>query len=244
MELVALKSKRVNSGDSLKEVVLQALTERSVDLKEGDILVIASKIVAYCQGLLKPIKGSEEFKKLIRSEADKVLDEGDMVLTLKNKVLIPNAGIDNSNTPEGQVILWPHKPFEAARVIQAELKQEFGLSQIGIVISDSHCQPLRMGTSGIAIGWSGFEGVQDERGNKDLFEREMLYTKMAVADNLASAANLLMGETNASVPMVLVRGFQVSFTEKKQSELDSFVEPSQCIYSPLYSQELKTKSDS
>lgn len=244
MELIALKSKRVNSGDSLKPVILQALSEARVHLSEGDILVVASKIVAYSQGLLKPVQSTEEFKELIRAEADEVLDEGEMVLTLKNKVLIPNAGIDNSNTPEGEVVLWPSKPFEAARELHSQLMAEFSLSQLGIVISDSHCQPLRMGTSGIAIGWAGFEGVQDERGKKDLFEREMVYTKMAVADNLSSAANLLMGETNASTPLVLVRGFEASFTERKQSELDSFVEPSECIYSPLYSKGLRTETDS
>jgi F420-0:gamma-glutamyl ligase len=95
-----------------------------------------------------------------------------------------------------------------------------------------------MGTSGIAIGWAGFEGVQDERGAKDLFGKAMKYTKIAVADNLCSAANLLMGETDASTPFVIVRGLDVQFSDKKYSEEDYFIAPDQCIYKGLYSQNL------
>jgi coenzyme F420-0:L-glutamate ligase len=176
----------------------------------------------------------EEFRGLVRREADKVLDEGDMVLTMKNKVLIPNAGIDNSNTPDGEVVLWPKAPFQAAETLRRDLMGEFGLDELGILITDSHCQPLRMGTSGIAIGWAGFEGVKDERGAKDLYGREMRYTKIAVADDLACAANLLMGETDASVPFVLLRGAPVTFTDTKASAEDYFIAPEECLYRSLY----------
>ena len=171
---------------------------------------------------------------MIRSEADAVLEEGDMVLTMKNKVLIPNAGIDRSNVPEGQAVLWPRNPFGSAEKIRRELMSQFALDELGIVISDSHCQPLRMGTSGIAIGWAGFEGVRDERGSNDLFGRKMVYTKIAVADDLASAANLEMGETDASVPFVLVRNAKVVFTNSPASAEDYFISPEECLYRSLY----------
>ncbi len=195
--------------------------------------------MAYSQGLLRKIGSQKEFRELIRSEADEVLDEGDMILTMKNRVLIPNAGIDQSNTPEGEVILWPENAFGTADEIRKELMKKFDLNKLGIVISDSHCQPLRMGTSGIAIGWSGFEGVSDERGAKDLYGKEMKYTKIAVADNLASSANLLMGETDASIPFVIVRGFDAGFTDMKFSEEDYFIEPNDCLYNSLYSDSLR-----
>jgi len=200
--------------------------------------VIASKVVAYSQGLLRKVADDEAFRELVRREADAVLDEGTMVLTMKNKVLIPNAGIDRSNVPEGEAVLWPEKPFEAARKIRAELMEEFGVSELGVVISDSHCQPLRMGTSGIGIGWAGFEGVRDERGSKDLYGREMVYTKVAVADNLASAANLLMGETDASIPFVLVRGAPAVFSDQESGADAYFISPDECIYKGLYNQKL------
>lgn len=196
--------------------------------------MIASKALAYSQGRLMKVKNKKEFRELIRKEADRVLDEGEMVLTMKNKVLIPNAGIDNSNTPKGKVVLWPKAPFPSAGEIRRELMKAYGLKKLGILISDSHCQPLRLGTSGIAIGWAGFEGVQDERGAKDLFGKVMQYTRIAMADDLASAANILMGETDASLPFVIIRNAPVRFTEKTFSEKDHFLAPEECLYRPLY----------
>jgi len=190
--------------------------------------------VAYSQGLLVKVDSSEDFRELVRMQSDEVLDEGEMVLTMKNKILIPNAGIDNSNTPEGEVVLWPKEPFKAAEEIRNQLMNEFELEELGIVITDSHCQPLRMGTSGIAIAWAGIEGVQDEIGSKDLYGREMMYTKIAIADNLASTANLEMGETDASIPFVLIRKAPVRFTDHFASVEDYFISPNECIYSSLY----------
>ncbi len=238
MQLIPLKTKQVQPGDDLMVVIDAALSEHQVELKTGDILVIASKIVAYSQGLLKSIDSKTDFRALIKTEADQVLDEGEMVLTMKNRILIPNAGIDNSNTPEGEVVLWPEKPFEAAQNLRAQLQKKYPLNSFGVLISDSHCQPLRMGTSGIAIGWAGFEGVQDERGAEDLFGRKMQYTRIAVADNLASATTLLMGETNARIPMVLVRGFDAQFTDQPFTEFDYFITPQDCLYKPLYGERL------
>lgn len=244
MKLIPLKSTRVKAGDNLISILKVALNQKKESLKEGDILVIASKVVAYSQGLLRKTETPEKLRLLIHEEADSVLavgsigEEGEMVITLKNKVLIPNAGIDSSNTPEGEVVLWPKKPFETSRELLLELKQLLKLNSLGIVISDSHCQPLRMGTSGIAIGWAGFEGVQDERGKKDLFGKKMTYTKIAVADNLASAANLLMGETDASIPFVIVRDLDVQFSDKQYCEEDYFIRPDECIYRGLYNQKL------
>jgi len=200
--------------------------------------VIASKVLAYSQGRLRSVASDEVFRELIRSEADRVLEEGDMVLTMKNKVLIPNAGIDRSNVPEGQAVLWPDDPFGSAENIRKELMDEFGLGQFGIVISDSHCQPLRMGTSGIAIGWAGIMGVRDDRGAKDLYGRKMVYTQVAVSDNLASAANLEMGETDASVPFVLIRDAKVSYTNKPASAEDYFISPGECLYRGLYNEKI------
>jgi len=183
-------------------------------------------------------KSKKAFRELIKKEADAVLDEGEMVITLKNRVLIPNAGIDNSNTPKNTVVLWPDQPFKAARDLLKELKKSEKIKKLGVVISDSHCQPLRMGTSGIAIGWAGFYGVQDERGKKDLFGKKMEYTRVAVADNLTSAANLLMGETDASIPFIIARGLKVKWSDKTFSEKDYFIHPKECIYKKFYNQKL------
>jgi coenzyme F420-0:L-glutamate ligase len=234
MEILPLKSERLPSGSDLVSAVVRALGQEDLRPESGDILVIASKVLAYSQGRLTSVESDEAFRELVKSEADRVLDEGDMILTMKNKVLIPNAGIDRSNVPEGQAVLWPDEPFKSAEKIRKALMERFGLDRLGIVISDSHCQPLRMGTSGIAIGWAGFEGVRDERGSKDLFGRKMVYTKVAAADDLASAANLEMGETDAGVPFVLIRGAKVIYTEQPAGPDDSFISPEECLYRSLY----------
>ena len=226
----------MESGSDLLHAFQSALESASESIKEKDVVVIASKAISYSEGLL--VK-TDDIKGLVKKEADAVLDEGEMVITMKNKILIPNAGIDNSNTPEGEVILWPKDPFGSARDIREKLKSKFGLNEIGILITDSHCQPLRSGTTGIAIGWAGFYGVKDERGSKDLFGKEMTYTQIAVADDLASAANVLMGETDASVPFVIVRESPVRFTEKEFSEDDYFISPDECIYKGLYNEKLQ-----
>ncbi len=238
MLLIPLKSRLVKPSDDLMGVIKQSLKAQKEKLKNGDILVIASKIVAYTQGRLILVKNKKEFQNLIKKEADKVLQEGEMVITLKNRILIPNAGIDNSNTPKGFVILWPKEPFKTAQTIRQKLMREYKLKNLGILISDSHCQPLRLGTSGIAISWAGFEGVEDVRKNKDLFGKKMKYTQIAIADNLASAANLLMGETNASVPFVIARGLKVKWTNKKASAKDYFISPKECIYKGFYNKKL------
>lgn len=233
MQLIPLKTSRISPHQDLFDVLKNALEAADQKLEEGDILIIASKIIAYSQGRLVNVKDDDEFKSLIRKEADRVLDEGMMTLTMKNKILIPNAGIDRSNVPEGQVVLWPQEPFEWARAFWQKLMESYNLKRIGIVVSDSHCQPLRQGTSGLALAWAGFEGVKDERGSVDLFGRAMSYTKIAVADNLASAALLEMGETDASVPMVIARGVKVEFTDRVFSEKGYFMSPKNCLYRPL-----------
>lgn len=212
-----------------------ALERKKETLKNKDVVVIASKALAFSQGKLVDCDNLEE---LVKKEADKVLDEGEMIITLKNKILVPNAGIDNSNTPDGQVVLWPDKPFYFAEEIRALLMKYYLLNDLGVLITDSHCQPLRAGTTGIAIGWAGFNGVQDEIGKRDLFGRKMSYTKIAVADNLASAANLEMGETNASIPFVVARGVNAEFTDKEYSENDYYINPNNCIYRNFYDEKL------
>src|SRR5512145_1319344 len=98
MEVLPLKSKRLQSGSALCPAIEQALKRKKLSLRSGDVLVIASKVLAYSQGRLRPYRSEADFRKLIRLEADRVLEEGAMVLTMKNKVLIPNAGIDRSNS--------------------------------------------------------------------------------------------------------------------------------------------------
>lgn len=236
MKCIPLKTNLIKANDDLIEIIKKALQKKKERLKNSDILIIASKAVAYSQGRVLPIANKEKLEQLVDQESEKSFGSGKMKITIANKILIANAGIDNSNAPEGMVILWPAHPFKTARQIQQTLKDEFHLKQLGVVITDSTCRPLRQGTTGIALAWAGFEGIVDERGKRDLFNQRMKYTTHAVADDIASAANLLMGETNASTPMVLMREVPVKWNNKKASEADYWMPPEECIYRDVLSE--------
>lgn len=200
-----------------------ALKQARVSLKPGDILIVTSKAVSYAEGRLA---SADDFETLRRHESERIFGRGEMVMTLKNKMLIPNAGIDFSNAPAGQIILWPRDPFFSAR----RLRNAFKLKRLGVLIVDSGLRPLRRGTSGMAIGWAGFEGIEDLRGTKDLFGKKMKYSQVSVADNLAAAGELVMGSSNASIPFVIVRDVRVIFTNRKFSAKDYWMDSKKCLY--------------
>lgn len=223
MQLIPLKTHRLEPGCDLPAVIRQALRRARRRLSAGDVLIVASKAVAYAE---KCLTGAADFETLVRREADAVYGKGPMVLTQKNGILIANAGIDRSNVPEGQAVLWPKDPFASAQ----RLRAAFRVRPLGIVISDSRVTPLRRGTTGVAIGWAGMKGVRDDRGAADLFGHVMQYSQDAIADNLASAAELLMGNTDAGIPLVIARDVPVVFTDRPASRSDYFIAPDDCLY--------------
>lgn len=155
-------------------------------------------------------------------------------LTITQGCFIPFAGIDQSNAPKGMAILWPKNPFASAARLQKNLAAHFHLKRLGILIADSTCHPLRRGTGGLAIGWAGFVGVEDERGKKDLYGKKLRITQKAVADNLSSAALLLAGEAAERTPFVIFRGAPVRFTNRKIDPTDALISPDQCLFRSLY----------
>ena len=148
-----------------------------LELKEKSIIVITSKIVAIWQGRCVKINSVKNKDDLIKKEADFYIDrdkvpQGYVILTLKNNILIPTSGIDESNA-NGYYILWPDKPNLAAKQIYQFVKKTYKLKKFGIIISDSHCTPLKSGVTGITIGYYGFYPLIDYRGKKDIFGRKM-----------------------------------------------------------------------
>jgi F420-0:gamma-glutamyl ligase len=132
--------------------------------------------------------------------------------------------------------LWPGKPFKAAEEIRSALKERYGLKNLGIIISDSHCVPLRKGVTGIAIGYAGFKGVRDLRGKKDLYGNKLKVTQQAIADMLATSAHLVMGEADELIPFVLVRNAPVEFTGGRVNPREALIPAKKCLYAPLYGQ--------
>lgn len=227
-----LKSDIITIRGSVMEPLKKALQKQP--LREGDVLVITSKVVALSQGRVREAEAPEAFEALVKEEADEFLGGKQVLLTKKNSIFTPWAGIDRSNAPDNLVVLWPEKPFHAAEQYLQELKGDYGLSNLGVIISDSICAPLRRGVTGIALGYAGFKGVNDLRGQKDLYGKKMQVTQQNVADMIAAAAHLVMGETAESIPFALVRGANVEFTGKKTDPGEPVITQEDCLFAPLY----------
>jgi len=246
MRLYPIKTGIVNTGDSLVEVVLESLKKQNLQLENDDILAITSKIVAYTEDRivkLSKIKPSEEAKKLaqqfslqpefaelILHEAEKIYGGVEKaVLTLKNGILTANAGIDNKNAPIGSVVLWPNNAQKWAKYIREEIKRKTG-KRVAVLIVDSGLVPLRIGTTGLALAVAGFKPIKDCRSEKDLYEKPLVITRHAVADDLASAAHLLMGEAADKTPVVLIKDAPVHFDDGVYEPADMMMPFNECIF--------------
>jgi len=203
-----------------------ALIEERVGnrLRDGDVLVISSKFLAVSEGRvvrLGSVRAGEKAEELAASYrmdprlCELVVRESDeivggipgFILASKDGLLTPNAGIDKSNVRHGTVVLYPRRPELSAWRIREALRFSRGVS-IGVVICDSRLSPTRKGTTGVAVASSGVEAVLDMRGREDLFGNVLKVTAQALADDLGSAAEILMGESDEATPIVLVRGLK------------------------------------
>ncbi len=230
MELLAIHTQLIQPRSDLVGIILEALEKQELKICDGDLLAVASKAVAIVQGRLAKldsVKPSRKAKAIAKrysldpSFAEIILRESARVyggvpktlLTLKDHILGPNAGVDRKNAPVGSVALWPSEPFMAAQKIAKELLVKTG-KRVGTLIVDSRVTPLRMGTTGLALAVAGFEPVGDCRDEKDLFGKSIAITRHALADDLASAAHLIMGESNEQTPAVLIKDAPVKLTNR------------------------------
>jgi dihydrofolate synthase / folylpolyglutamate synthase len=243
-----IKTHKILPGESL-ETILDAYVPR---LSERAVLVITSKIVSLCQNRLIAKDQIQDKKALVQQEADAYLDEEEshqrygIYLTLKNKILIPTAGIDESNAGD-YYILYPENIPETAQQIWHYLRKRDGLFALGIVLSDSHTTPLRRGVTGIGLGWCGFFPLHNYIGQPDLFDRPFQVSMANLLDGIASAAVLIMGEGSEQTPLCVLEGLsRLHFQDRPPTpeELDLItIEPDQDIYEPIlkHCQWLKVK---
>jgi len=207
--------------DSLVKAFFESLKKQNLTLRDGDILLIVSKVVALTEGRLVKLSGkklsgkkrygayrdSADFSKLVKQEAD-IFFNDEMFLSVKNGIFTPSAGIDTSNIPDGYALGWPKNSYGSAALLRKKILQSLGASSIknfGVEIFDSFIVPLRQGVTGISLGYSGFRGIEDCRGKKDLYGKPLRVTYRNIADSLAAAATLVCGEAGESIPFVLVR---------------------------------------
>lgn len=230
---------QVQPGDDLAQLIAQALHTAVLPLQDGDVLCLAQKIVSKAENrfrVLAQVTPSAEALRLA-DEVNKdprlvelILQESTAVSRTRPGVLITrhrlgfvaaNAGIDRSNVaqtdPENErVLLLPEDPDQSARRISAALHELLGVT-VGVIITDSHGRPFRIGTVGVAIGTAGLPAVWNKRGDEDLYGYQLRVTEVGFADELASAASLLMGQGNEGQPVILVRGLDYPPTAESRT---------------------------
>lgn len=210
-------------------------------LEEKSILVITSKIVSICEGNIVPIDSVDK-DVLIQKEAEQYIPRTEshynVCLTINNGILAPSAGIDESNA-DGNYILWPQNPQQSANSIREFILNHYNLQHVGILIIDSKTTPLRWGTTGVALSWSGFLPLKDYIGSPDLFGRIMRMTNQSLIDGLASSANLIMGEGNEATPIVIAHDLPfIEFVQRNptEEEINSLrINPEDDLYEPILS---------
>src|SRR3989344_4830681 len=175
------------------EDLVQFIIGHIPTLKNGSVLAVTSKIVALAEGAVVRATNARAKEAIIRAESEWQLQAKYGKITLKDGLLMWNAGVDESNA-KGNIILLPKDSFRAAERLRKELKKVYKLKQLGVVNSDSRVMPLRSGVVGVALGYAGFRGLRDYRGKKDIFGRKLKFTQTNIADSLAIAAVLTMGE--------------------------------------------------
>lgn len=209
----------IRAGDDVATVLATPL--RELEPRDGDVLVVTHKIVSKAEGAVRQISGDEEaFKRsLVESEAVSIVRRrGDLIIAeTKHGFICANAGIDRSNADAGTMVLLPEDPDRSAHRIRSKLANLLGVD-LAVIISDTFGRPWRRGLTDVAIGISGLEAVVDLRGSKDWTGRELDVTEIAAADELASAADLVMGKASG-IPAALIRGYDGPWGDGRSSDL-------------------------
>jgi coenzyme F420-0:L-glutamate ligase/coenzyme F420-1:gamma-L-glutamate ligase len=230
----------IKPGDDLARIIVDALHAGGLQLQPGDVVVIAQKIVSKAEDRyveLKDVQPSEQARALAEQigkdprYVEVVLSESAEVVRYRQNVLIvahrlgfvmANAGIDQSNIRhaegEERVLLLPRDPDGSAAALKARLDAAFD-THIGMIINDSFGRPWRNGVVGVALGVAGLPSLLDMIGKPDMFGRPMQMTEIAVADEIAAGASLLMGQAAEGLPVVVVRGLTFDAAARPASAL-------------------------
>jgi F420-0:gamma-glutamyl ligase len=223
-------------GENLADFIIRSVPRSS--LSEGCILAVTSKIVSLAEEAIVP-KSDISKLDLVERESDRVIcinEHYGTALSIKQGLLIPSAGIDESNAKNGEYyILYPKDPFASAQRLHAKLTQHYGLKNLGIILTDSHTQPLRRGVTGISLAHWGFKATRNLVGTEDLFGQKLKMTYVNVVDSLAVAAVFMMGEASERCPLAVLETDGIEFTESACAE-----EIAIPLYEDLYGPLLKT----
>ena len=230
-------------GDDLGAIIIAAMTKADLVPVAGDIIVVAQKVVSKAQGryvdladivpsarareLAIEVEKDPRLVEVILSESVRVVRQRPRLLIVEHRdgYVAANAGVDRSNIDAAPakdvVLLLPMEPDSAAEMLRQRLAKHFR-RPLGVIVSDSFGRPWRRGTVGVALGSAGIAALNDLRGRPDLFGRPLQVTETALADEVASAASLLMGQADEAHPVVLVSGLAVA---EQQSPARALIRP-------------------
>jgi len=208
-------------GDDLAGIIVGAAAASAIDFEDGDVVVATSKVISKAEGALRvidPADGSSH-RRIIEEESLAVLRRrGELVISeTRHGFVCANAGVDRSNVASGQVVLLPHDPDASAHGLRVRLQRLTG-RELAVVITDTFGRAWRRGLTDVAIGVAGMLAIDDMRGQPDHLGRILEVTEVAVADEIAAAADLVMGKSWA-VPVAIVRGYAYPKGEGRATDL-------------------------
>ena len=236
IELIAIKNfPIVKEADKLPEIIGESLEKNNITLKDDDVLVLAETVVSKAEGniiKIEDVQVTPEAEEISRKsgkdpkQCQIILDNSAEVIRCNEGLIITetphgfvcaNSGVDNSNCEDGFVTPLPVNPDKSAADIKKYLDGRFNVNT-RIIISDTHGRAWRVGAIGVAVGVSGLHPCTDFRGSYDLYGNELMSTIEATADELASAASLLMGQSDSGICLVLIRGYDCSLSKCEINE--------------------------
>jgi dihydrofolate synthase / folylpolyglutamate synthase len=224
-----IKTKIFTEGENLLEFIAKYFKK----IPENSILVVTSKIVALSEKRTAVKEDVRTKETLIKRESEIAIPTKYVWLTITDGMVMASAGIDESNA-NGKYILLPKNSWKAASILRKKLKENYGVKNIGVLITDSRTLPFRAGVTGVALGYAGFRGVKDYRGTRDIFGRKFKFSRTNIADGLATAAVMVMGEGDEQQPLALIQKAPIEFCENThKKELRINIEDD--MYLPLFS---------
>ena len=221
----------IEEGDDLAELICNAAEKQNTPLKEKDVIVITHVAVSKAEGNvvnLDEVTPSERAKEIARETykdpalVEAILREtkeivrmrrNSLITETKNGIVCANAGVDRSNIEgERNIVLLPKDANASAQRIREKIRKLTGCD-VAVIVSDTHGRPFRMGEINVAIGVAGIKPIRDRRGEKDLFGYVLRIKRTAVADELSSAAELVIGQADEGIPVAIIRGYKYQATE-------------------------------
>ena len=229
LKITSVKTSVFQLGGNLADFIVKALEGYSI--KEKTVLAVSSKLFSLAEN--RTIQ-TQDKNQLIKKEADHYLGQGNygFHLTIKEGLIMPSAGIDESNSPAGDFLLFPKNPYLSLEKLRQVLKTKWGLKDFGMLMTDSHTTPLRRGVTGVALAHQGFKAVKDLRGGSDLFGRELKVTTINNLDALSAGAVWMMGEGSEQTPLALIEGADLEW-QNSSSKKEIQIPLEDDLYKPL-----------